>query len=186
MTAPDSPRREARDADAVAAAEYRQVAKPMAAVLAASAFLVPLALSASTRPSVRHPRVMIWYRSLRQPWFKPPDIAVPLAWTAIEAGLARSAYRLLRAAPSSARTRSLSLWAWNVGMIGAWSRLFFGRRNLPASTVAALGMVVSGAAFVQQARQVDAPAARAGVPFVAWVGFATVLTAALWRMNRHR
>ena len=64
-------------------------------------------------------------------------------------------------------------------MIGAWSRLFFGRRNLPASTVAALGMVATGAAFVQQAGQVDAPAASAGVPFVTWVGFATVLTAAL-------
>lgn len=186
MTTLDSPRGEARNAESPARAEHSQVARPVAAVLAASAFLVPLALSASTSPSFEHPRVMVWYRSLRQPWFKPPDVAVPLAWTAIEAGLARSAYRLLRAAPSSARTRSLSLWAWNVAMIGAWSHLFFGRRNLPVSSVAALGMVVTGAAFVQQARQVDAPAARAGVPFVAWVSFATVLTAALWRLNRQR
>ena len=174
------------DTQALAWAGHGPVAKPLAAALAASAFIVPIALSASTSPSVQHPRVMIWYRSLRQPWFKPPDVAIPIAWTAIEAGLASSAYRLLRAPPSGARTRSLSLWAWNVAMIGAWSRLFFGRRNLPASTVAAVAMVATGAALVQQARQVDAAAARAVVPFVAWVGFATLLTAALWRLNRRR
>ena len=186
MTTHDSFEPITGDAQPLGKAGDSQVARPLAAVLAASAFLVPLALSASTSPSPMHPRVLIWYRSLRQPWFKPPDAVIPIAWTAIEAGLAGSAYRLLRASASPARTRALSLWAWNVVMIGAWSRLFFGRRNLPASTVAAAGMVVAGAAFVQQANQVDQPAARAGVPFVAWVGFATVLTAALWQLNRRR
>lgn len=160
--------------------------KPLAAALAASAFVAPIVLSASTSPTLSHPRVFAWYRSLRQPWFKPPDVAIPIAWTAIEAGLALSGYRLLRSSHSAARARALSLWAWNVAMIGTWSRLFSGRRNLPVSTVAAAGMVLTGAAFVQQARQADRQAARASIPFVAWVGFATVLTAALWRLNRPR
>ena len=79
---------------------------------------------------------------------------------------------------------SLAMPSRKRATVGGWRALFFGRRNLPASTVAAAGMVVSGAAYVARARQVDAPAAAAGVPFVAWVGFATVLTAALWRRNR--
>jgi tryptophan-rich sensory protein len=37
---------------------------------------------------------------------------------------------------------------------------------------------------VAQAKRVDGLAAGAGVPFVAWVAFATLLTAALWRRNR--
>lgn len=186
MTTLDSLQPMTGDGQRLKKAGDSQVARPAAAVLAASAFFVPLVLSASTSPSALHPRVLIWYRSLRQPWFKPPDAAILIAWIAIEAGLASGAYRLLRAPLSPARTRALSLWAWNVVMIGAWSRLFFGRRNLPASTVAAVGMVVTGAAFVRQASQVDQTAARAGVPFVAWVGFATVLTAALWQLNRRR
>ena len=73
-------------------------------------------------------------------------------------------------------------------MIGAWSRLFFGRRDLGASTAAAVTMVATGVAYVNEAKRVDKPAARAGVPFVAWVAFATVLTASIWRLNarRHR
>jgi tryptophan-rich sensory protein len=156
------------------------------ALAAASAFAIPLALSASTAPSPLHPKVLAWYKSLRQPFFKPPDWAVPLAWAGIEAGLATAAYRLVKARPSAARTRALVTLGFNITMIGAWSRLFFGRRALATSTVAAAAMVVTGADFVRQARRVDPVAARAGIPFVAWVGFATVLTAAIWGLNRRR
>ena len=44
--------------------------------------------------------------------------------------------------------------------------------------------VCTGAGYVQSAKKVDRTAALAGVPFVAWVAFATVLTAAIWRRNR--
>lgn len=126
----------------------------------------------------------IWYRVLKKPAFQPPDPVIPLAWGLIDSALAFSAYRLLRRPASAARTRAMGWWALNVGMIGGWSAIFFGRRNLRASTAAAAAMVGTGAAFVAQAREVDRPAAAAGVPFVAWVAFATVLTAALWRKNR--
>lgn len=126
----------------------------------------------------------IWYRLLKKPSFQPPDPVIPLAWTLIDGLLAVGAYRLLRAPRSPARTRALGWWALNVAMVGGWSALFFGRRSLPASTAAAAAMVGTGVAYVAQARSVDRPAAAAGLPFVAWLGFATVLTAALWRRNR--
>lgn len=158
--------------------------RPAAAALAASAFVVPLLLSASTTPTPNHPRVFLWYRSLREPSFQPPDVAIPIAWTIVEAGLAVTAYRLLRRSPSAARTRALGLWIANIVGIGAWSRLFFGGRNLPASTVAAAALAVGATALVVEARKVDEPAAAASLPLVAWVCFATVLTAAIWRRNR--
>jgi tryptophan-rich sensory protein len=93
-----------------------------AAAISSCAFTVPLALSLSSTPSPNHPRTMIWYLTLREPAFKPPDWLFPIAWIGIEAGLATAAYRLLRAAPSAARTKALALWGWNVFMIGGWSR----------------------------------------------------------------
>jgi tryptophan-rich sensory protein len=126
---------------------------------------------------------MAWYRSLREPRFKPPDWVFPLAWAGIEGSLARAAYRLLRTESSAQRSKALGWLGWNVFMIGAWSRLFFQRRNLPASTLAAATMVVSSVAFVNAARPVDRSAARAGLPLVAWLGFATVLTATIWKLN---
>ena len=156
----------------------------VAVSLASLAYVVPFVMSYSTTPTPNHPQIMTWYQSLRQPKFKPPDVAIPIAWTLIETGLAVAAYRLLRKPPSTHRTASLALLSGNVVAIGGWSRLFFGRQNLPASTVAAAAMVATGAAYVSAARPADPAAAAAGTPFVAWVAFATVLTAAIWRRNR--
>lgn len=157
-----------------------------AAAIASASLIVPIALSASTSPSPNHPEIFVWYSLLRQPSFKPPDWLFPVAWTGIETALAVSAYRLLRAAPSVARARALTLWSLNIFMIGGWSRLFFRQRDLAQSTAAAAAMVGSALAFVNEARKVDKLAARAAVPFVGWVAFATVLTASIWVLNSRR
>ena len=175
--------REQRGEDARYESTSGAVPKSVAIALAAGAYVLPYMLSRSTSPTPDHPRIFLWYRLLRQPNFKPPDVAIPIAWTLIETGLAAAAYRLLRRPSSPARTTSLALLAGNVAAIGGWSRLFFGSRNLPASTVAAAAMVGTGIAYVAQARRTDPVAAVAGVPFIAWVTFATVLTAAIWRRN---
>lgn len=155
----------------------------IAAGIASLAYIVPLVMSRSTSPTPDHPRILIWYKSLKQPDFKPPDIAIPLGWTAIETGLAVAAYRLLKKKSDANRNLSLALLAGNVIAIGGWSRLFFGRKNLPASTLAAAAMIGTGAAYASTARSTDKVAAAAGIPFVVWVGCATILTAAIWRRN---
>lgn len=155
-----------------------------AGLLASAAWIVPFLLARSSTPDPSHPRVMLWYRTLHQPPFKPPDLAIPLAWAGLETLLAVSGYRLLRRRSSPRRSRALAWLAGNVVGIGAWSRLFFGGRSLPASTVAAAALAGSGVGYVAAARKVDAPAAAAAVPYVAWVAFATLLTAEIWRRNR--
>jgi benzodiazapine receptor len=162
------------------------VATPLAAAIASCAFTVPLALSLSSAPSPNHPRTMLWYLSLREPAFKPPDWLFPVAWTGIEAALAVAAYRLLRATPSAARTKALALWGVNILTIGGWSRLFFKRHQLGVSTAVAAALAVSSVAFVTEARQVDRKASLAGLPLVGWVAFATVLTGTIWRLNSRR
>jgi tryptophan-rich sensory protein len=167
-------------------AETPTMSAPLAAALAGSAFAVPLALSASSSPSPNHPATLLWYESLREPAFKPPDWVIPTAWAAIETALAAAAYRLLRARPSASRTKALALWSWNVFMIGAWGRLFFKRHALGLSTVAAASMVATSVGFVRAAAPVDKTAARAGIPLVAWLTFATALTGSIWYLNSRR
>jgi tryptophan-rich sensory protein len=167
-------------------AKAAPISAPAAAAIASCAFALPLALSISSTPSPNHPRTLLWYLSLREPRFKPPDWVFPSAWGVIETALAVAAYRLLRAAPSAARTRALALWGWNVFMIGGWNRYFFKRHNLPLSTVAAAGLAATSAAFVNEAKHVDKTASRAGLPLVGWVAFATVLTATIWHLNSRR
>jgi tryptophan-rich sensory protein len=165
------------------ASEKVEISSLVAAGLACLAYIVPLVMSRSTSPMPDHPRILVWYKTLSQPTFKPPDIAIPLGWTVVQTGLAVAAYRLLGKKSDPNRNMSLALLAGNVVAIGGWSRLFFGRRNLSASTFAAAAMIGTGAAFVSTARSTDKVAAAAGLPFALWVGCATVLTAAIWRRN---
>jgi len=64
---------------------------------------------------------------------------------------------------------------------GVWGD---GRRSRFLLAAAAGGMVASGAAFTAVAAKTDRKAAAAGVPFVAWLSFATVRATAVWHRNR--
>lgn len=165
-------------------ASQRGFSRTVSALLASSAYLVPYVLSRSTSPTPDHPRILLWYKTLRQPAIKPPDVVIPLAWTSIETGLAVAGYRLLRQPSNPARNKSLALLGGNVLAIGAWSRLFFGKQDLPAATLASAAMVGAAVAYTAQAARADGVASRAGVPLTAWIVFATVLTGSIWRLNR--
>ncbi|MHB8283345.1 MAG: tryptophan-rich sensory protein [Caulobacteraceae bacterium] len=150
---------------------------------------VALVLSASAligrrnAPDRSHPSIRRWYRRLDKPGFTPPDAAFGAVWPVLEAGLAVGGYRLLRRPPGPARNAAVALWLLNTAMVGGWTELFFREKRLGASAVASGAMVASSAAYVATAARVDRVAATAGVPFVIWLGFATLLTERIWRDN---
>jgi len=156
---------------------------PAAALTAA-----PLAVSgvlASLHPPAPGTRTFRWYRSLEKPGFTPPDPMFGMVWTAIQAGLAWGGYRLFRSPPSKPAHAAAALWSFNVAMIGGWSELFFGGKKLGGSAVAAGAMLATGAAYTAVATRADRKAAATGVPFVVWLGFASLLATEVWRRNRH-
>jgi translocator protein len=71
-------------------------------------------------------------------------------------------------------------------MIGGWSELFFRRQRLGASAAASGAMLASGAALVVTAARVDRTAAATAVPYVGWLGFATLLAERIRRANSAR
>ena len=123
---------------------------------------------------------------LDKPGFTPPDPVFGIVWPLIQGGLAWGGYRLFRGKPTPARYAAAALWSFNVAMIGGWSELFFGGKKLGASTLAAGGMLATGAVFTVVAAKVDRKAAATGLPFVAWLSFATLLAGEVWRRNRRR
>jgi tryptophan-rich sensory protein len=160
------------------------LSRPAAAVLAAAAIAAPALAAYADRPSARNIGTRIWYALLRKPAFQPPDKVFPVVWSAIDGALALGAWRLARRPATPQRNRALGLLGTNVAMIAGWSRLFFGKRRLGGAAVGAGALAATAAAYVAAAKEVDRPAAAAGVPLVAWVAFATVLSTAIWKMNR--
>lgn len=148
------------------------------AVLGASALV-----GRRNAPDPSHPAIRRWYRRLDKPGFTPPDAAFGAVWPVLETGLAFGGYRLLRRQPSPARNVAVGLWLLNTAMVGGWTQLFFRGKRLGASTAASGAMVVTAAAYVAAAAKVDRPAAAVAMPFVAWLGFATLLTERIWRAN---
>lgn len=158
--------------------------------LAAGA-IVAATLGASAVLGTRHrpdpasdPETFRWYRGLDKPGFTPPDPVFGMVWPVLETGLAWGGYRLFRQPSGPARNQAVALWLGNVAMIGGWSELFFGGRRLGLAAASAGGMLVSGAAFTAAAARADGKAAATGVPFVAWLAFATLLATEVWRRNR--
>jgi tryptophan-rich sensory protein len=129
-----------------------------------------------------------WYAALHKPSFQPPDAAFPVAWTTLYADIALTAAHVLdrlersgRADEAAAYRRAL---AANLAVNASWSWVFFRRHRLgPAVGVAGL-LALSSADLVRRTARVSTPAAVALAPYPAWCGFATALSAAIYRRNR--
>lgn len=132
------------------------------------------------------PDTFRWYRGLDKPGFTPPDPVFGAVWPLLQTGLAWGGYRLFRQPSEPKRDLAAGLWLFNIAMIGGWSELFFGGRKLGPAAGAAAGMLASGTAYTLAAARVDRQAAATGVPFVAWLAFATVLAEEVWRRNAGR
>ena len=154
-----------------------------AILLAGSAVMAATVLGGRFGPGPRRPATQRWYADLDKPGWTPSGATIGGVWTVVNAFLIWSGTRMLKAPPSPARTRALALWGFNVASIAAWQAIFFGARRLGASVAYDAAMVGCGLAYVATARQVDAKAAAAGLPYPTWVSIAGVLAAQLWRRN---
>jgi benzodiazapine receptor len=151
----------------------------IAAVLGASAVL-----GRRNAPDPSHPGIRRWYKRLDKPSYTPPDAAFGAVWPILETGLAVGGYRLLRQPAEAPRNLAVGLWLLNTAMVGGWTELFFRKKKLGTSAIASAAMIVSGTGYVAAAAKVDRTAAATAVPFVAWLGFATLLAERIWERNR--
>jgi tryptophan-rich sensory protein len=150
----------------------------IACVLGASALI-----GRRNAPSRSNPEIRSWYRRLRKPDYTPPAPIFGMVWPMLETGLAVGGYRLMREPATPARNGAIALWLVNGAMIGGWTELFFHRRALAASAAVSGAMVATTAGYVAAASRVDRVAAGAGVPLLAWLGFATLLAERVWERN---
>jgi tryptophan-rich sensory protein len=150
----------------------------VAGVLGASALL-----GRRNAPDQSHPGIRRWFKRLDKPAYTPPDAIFGAVWPVLETGLGVGGYRLLRRPAGTSRNAAVALWLLNTGMIGGWTQLFFRQKKLGPGAIASGAMLATGMAYVVAAAKVDRTAAATGVPFVAWLGFATVLAERIWAKN---
>ncbi len=162
------------------------LSRPAALLIVAGVLGAGAVLGRRNAPDPAHPRIRRWYRRLDKPAFTPPDAAFGAVWPVLEAGLGVGGYRLLRRPAGQGRNLAVGLWLVNMAAIGGWTELFFRRRALGASAAASAAMVATGAGYGLAAARVERPAAVTAVPFVAWLGFATLLADRIRARNAAR
>jgi benzodiazapine receptor len=133
-----------------------------------------LAIGAVTRPDA-------WYAALAKPSFNPPNWLFGPVWTTLYAMIAVAGWRLWRRGGASPRAKMW--WILQLALNFAWSPLFFGAHRIDLALAVIALLLASILAFIVATWKADRLAAFLFVPYAAWVSFATLLNAALWRLN---
>lgn len=144
-----------------------------------------------------------WYQALAKPAFNPPDWIFAPVWSALYLMIAIAGWRVWRRDPVEGRSAAregqgarsdardagrevrlaLTVYAVQLALNLSWSFVFFGARLIgPAlAVIAALLAAILANAFLFW--RLDRVAGALLAPYAAWVSFATLLNAALWRLN---
>ncbi len=127
-----------------------------------------------------------WYYALVQPSWKPPDWLFGPAWTLLFGLMAWSGVKAWRASevqPLQVRQRLLALWALNAILNVGWSLLFFKLQRPGLALVEVTLLWASIVLLMLHLRPYASRAALLLVPYLAWVGFAAALNAAVVHLN---
>jgi translocator protein len=127
------------------------------------------------------PNIPTWYAGLNHPAFAPPNWVFAPVWTTLYIMMAFAAWRVWK----QTGTRSLEMTAFflQLALNFGWSAIFFGLHRIGAAFVeiALLDLVILYTALLFARR--DPLAGLLMLPYLAWTGFASVLTYAFWTRN---
>lgn len=125
----------------------------------------------------------VWYAGLRKPSFNPPNWVFAPVWTVLYILIAVSAWLVWRRAGWAGGRRALLWWLAQLALNAAWTPIFFGAHLLGLALVIIIGLLVAIIGTILAFHRHHALAAALLLPYLAWVGFATVLNASIWRLN---
>jgi tryptophan-rich sensory protein len=124
-----------------------------------------------------------WYPTLAKPPFNPPNWLFAPVWTALYFMMAIAAWRVWRRDGLRQTRWALALFALQLALNLTWSIVFFGLRLIGPALVEIVVLLLAILATTVVFWQRDRAAGMLFIPYAAWVAFATVLNAALWRLN---
>lgn len=135
--------------------------------------------SLATMPSIEP-----WYRELTRPEFTPPDSAFPIVWPLLFTLMAVAAWLVwLRRGENPFVNKGLIWYCVQLMFNFAWSFLFFGLQSPGAALFEIFLLLAAIILTTWYFWKVDVKAAILMTPYILWVGYATVLNAAIVVLN---
>ncbi|MCY1128345.1 tryptophan-rich sensory protein [Frigidibacter sp. RF13] len=121
-----------------------------------------------------------WYAALSKPWFNPPNWLFGPVWTLLYILIAVVGWRSWRRTDAGA---AMGLWYGQLALNFLWSPLFFVAHRIDAALAVITLLLAVILAFIAVTWRRDRTSALAFLPYALWVGFATLLNAAILSLN---
>lgn len=124
-----------------------------------------------------------WYRALAKPSLTPPSWVFGPVWTILYILMAISAWLVwVRFGFREAKV-GLTLFIVQLVLNGLWSWLFFGLHWMGLASLEIVLMFFAILATIIAFWKLRPVAAYLLIPYLLWVGYASLLTFLLWRLN---
>jgi benzodiazapine receptor len=133
------------------------------------------------------PAESAWYARLKKPSFQPPRQAFPIVWPILYADIAAVSASTLDHLHDHDREQAriyAALLGANLALNAGWTWLFFTRRQLGVSALAAAALAASSADLTRRAVAARGASGAVLGLYPAWCAFATLLSTRIWQLNR--
>jgi len=130
--------------------------------------------------------IKTWYPTIEKPIFNPPNWVFAPVWTLLFILMGIAAGRVWNQLETNKELvkKGLLFFAVQLALNALWSYLFFGLQNifLALIEIILLWLVIFETYLIF--KQIDKKASYLLLPYLAWVGFATILTASIFWLNK--
>jgi tryptophan-rich sensory protein len=129
--------------------------------------------------------IIDWYPMIKKPFFNPPNWVFAPVWTMLYVMMAVAAALVWDKIDRNNLVKTaLRYFVIQLILNSLWSILFFGLHNpgLALIEIVLLWLMIYET-FIQFGK-IDKLAANLLIPYLGWVGFATILNASIWFLNK--
>ncbi len=125
-----------------------------------------------------------WYMEIEKPSFNPPSTVFGPVWTVLYILMGFAAGLIWSNGTEDPKVRQgLALFGLQLLLNVLWSLLFFGVKSPGLALVDITLLLLTIILCIRAFHPIDRWAAFLMVPYLLWVGFATVLNASIWVLN---
>lgn len=131
------------------------------------------------------PEIAGWYTTLKKPGYTPANWAFPVAWTTLYILIATAAYLVWKCRDgTSVYKTAVFIYIVQLLLNFSWSIVFFGMHAVLGGLVVIILLLVSIVLNIAWFASFKNTAAWLLVPYLLWVGYATLLNIGIYIFNK--
>lgn len=130
--------------------------------------------------------ITTWYPEIKKPRFNPPNWVFAPVWTMLFIMMGIAAGMVWNKLESKKELVKKGLLFFTIQLLlnALWSYLFFGLNNILLALIEIILLWLVIYETYHIFKQIDKRASYLLIPYLAWVGFATILTGSIFWLNR--